>query len=117
MEHPQSLGRLIDDLELKHQPVPGEEVLGAVVLLKVREADGGVSLRSVWSDDISWMERVGMHTAAAQTEMPAAPADPWLDELPPSHPLHSVDTGPQARGDTRPGTRTDADAELGEGQG
>lgn len=110
MEEPQSLGGLIDDLDFTQSPAPGEEVLGAVVLLKVRDGDGEVSLRSMWSDDLGWLERVGMHTVAAQSELPAAAQDDdtWLDEQGGFGPLHAVDTGPDAIGDSRPGARHDA---------
>lgn len=101
-----SLGHLIDGLDFAHGPAEREEVLGAVVLLKVRDAEGGVGLRSLWSDDLDWLERLGMHTVAAQAELPAdAPdEDTWLDEERGFPPLHGVDTGPGA-GDSRPGSR------------
>ncbi len=109
MQDPRSIGALIDDLDFRQWPPPDEEVLGAVVLLKIRNQDGEVSLRSMWSDDLGWLERVGMHTVAAQTELPSSRAEPWLDEDdPPAPGLHAVDTGPEARGDSRPGTRRDA---------
>ena len=59
---PQPLGRLIDSLGVEHRPV---------------EADGRISMRSAWSPGLSWMERVGMHQAAAQADLPARPADRW----------------------------------------
>ncbi len=77
MTDPQPLGRLIDSLGVEHRPEEGELVLGAVVLMKVMEADGRVSMRSAWSPGLSWMERVGMHQAAAQTDMPVRPSGRW----------------------------------------
>lgn len=77
MSDPKPLGRLIDSLGVEHRPEEGELVLGAVVLLKVMEADGQVSMRSAWSPGLSWMERVGMHQAAAHTDMPQRPEGRW----------------------------------------
>lgn len=70
MPDPQPIGRLIDSLGVEHRPEDGELVLGAVVLLKVMEPDGEVSMRSAWSPGLSWMERVGMHRAAAEADLP-----------------------------------------------
>jgi len=70
-QRPQPLGRLVDSLGVEHRPHEGELVLGAVVLLKVMEPDGEVSMRSAWSPGLSWMERVGMHQAAVQTDLPS----------------------------------------------
>ncbi len=97
MEQQESLGRLVDDLEFTQEPRPGEEVLSAIVMLKVRDADGEIGLRSLWTDDLGWLERVGMHTVAAQAELPAD--DTWVDDEPEFAPLRSVGTGPQALGD------------------
>ena len=81
----QPIGRLIDSLGVEHRPEEGELVLGAVVLLKVMEPGGEVSMRSAWSPGLSWMERVGMHEAAARADLPqqgwtAAPAQDPADE-------------------------------------
>lgn len=76
MPEPQPIGRLVDSLGVEHRPADGELVLGAVVLLKVMEPDGEVSMRSAWSPGLSWMERVGMHQAAAQSELPQRGAVP-----------------------------------------
>lgn len=114
MKEAQSIGHLIDDLDFTQWPAPEEEVLGAVVLLKVRGPDGDVALRSMWSDDLGWLERVGMHTVAAQSEVPSSDHDDeWLDDDYAFGSLHSVDTGPEAIGDTRPGARQDAHAARG----
>jgi hypothetical protein len=34
-------------------------------------------MRSAWSPGLSWMERVGMHQAAAQTDLPVRPSGQW----------------------------------------
>ncbi|MCL8026143.1 hypothetical protein [Nocardioides bruguierae] len=80
MSERQPMGRLIDSLGVEHRPEQGELVLGAVVLLKVMEPDGEVSMRAAWSPGLSWMERVGMHQAAAAADMPDRPADVWGSE-------------------------------------
>ena len=77
MSDAQPLGRLVDSLGVEHRPEEGELVLGAVVLMKVMETDGTISMRSAWSPGLSWMERVGMHQAAAQTDLPARPSARW----------------------------------------
>lgn len=67
----QPVGRLLDSLGVEHRQVDGELVLGAVVLLKVMAPDGEVSMRAAWSPGMSWMERVGMHQAAVEADLPA----------------------------------------------
>lgn len=79
MSEQEPLGGLIDSLGLRHQPEDGELIAGAVVLLKVIDRDGEVSMRSVWSSGLSWMERVGMHRAAEQTELPPRGAGGWVE--------------------------------------
>lgn len=71
----QPVGPLLDSLGVQREVVDGELVVGAVVLLKVLEADGTVSMRSAWSPGLSWMERVGMHSSAAQVDMPGREQD------------------------------------------
>jgi hypothetical protein len=34
-------------------------------------------MRSAWSPGLSWMERVGMHNAAAQADLPVRPQERW----------------------------------------
>lgn len=70
MAQRQPVGPLLDSLGVEREVVEGELVVGAVVLLKVLEDDGTVTLRSAWSPGMSWIERVGMHTAAAETDLP-----------------------------------------------
>ena len=49
----------------------GELVSDALVLLKVIDAEGGVRLRVINSDGMSWLERLGMLTAAEHLERPS----------------------------------------------
>ena len=62
------LGRQLDDLGVAHVPRADEQVRGAVVLLKVTDDDGNVSLRAVWSPGLSWLERIGMLREAERAE-------------------------------------------------
>lgn len=62
------LGEVVDSLGVTHQPEPGEQVQGAMVLLKVVDDDGHVALRAVWSGGLSWLERVGMLREAERAE-------------------------------------------------
>lgn len=120
MDETPSLGRLIDSLGFTQEPRPDEDVVGAIVLLKVRDPDGGVGLRSLWTDDLGWLERVGMHTVAAQAELPSSEddEDTWLDEETSYAPLRSVETGPDALGEgaatARGATAERRDTGLGE---
>ena len=73
---PQASGRLrrrplggdLDGLGISHAPEPDEQIRGAVVLLKVVDDDGNVSLRAVWSPGLSWLERIGMLREAERAE-------------------------------------------------
>lgn len=109
MEQHTSLGRLVDGLAFTQEPRPDEEVLSAIVMLKVRDEEGEVGLRSLWTDDLGWLERVGMHTVAAQAELPAD--DTWVDDEPEFAPLRSIETGPDALGDaaTEPAVNSPAE--------
>ena len=64
------IGNLIDSLGVTREPVDGELIAGAVVLLKTVDADGDVGLSIAWSDGMSWIERVGMLHVAREVEMP-----------------------------------------------
>lgn len=64
------IGNLLDSLGVQHCPTDGELVSAAVVLLKVIDDDGRVSMRMAWSDGMSWIERLGMLAAATATETP-----------------------------------------------
>ncbi len=66
----QELGELIDQLGVRQQIDPDENVCGAVVLLTVEEPDGHVSLRCAWSEGMTWIERIGVLRAAERAELP-----------------------------------------------
>jgi hypothetical protein len=71
------LGELIDQLGVRQQLDPEENVCGAVVLLTVEEPDGHLSLRCAWSEGMTWIERIGMLRAAERAELPADGAHDW----------------------------------------
>lgn len=71
------LGELLDAMGVTHEVGPGERVCGAVVLLEVEEPDGHVSLRCSWSEDMTWVERIGLLRAAERAELPADGAHAW----------------------------------------
>ena len=71
------LGSIIDDMGVALQVQPDEQVCGAVVLLTVEEPDGHLSVRCAWSDDMSWVERVGLLRVAERAELPADGARDW----------------------------------------
>lgn len=70
MSTSQPIGDLLDSLGVTHRPKDGELIAGAVVLLKVIDADGQVSMRFTCSDGMAWIERLGMLTAAAAIATP-----------------------------------------------
>ncbi|GHJ59152.1 hypothetical protein NOK12_16700 [Nocardioides sp. OK12] len=69
------IGDLLDSLGICHHPEPGELIAGAVVLLKVIDEDGDVSVRQVTSDGLNWLERMAMLRVAELTERPEFEAD------------------------------------------
>lgn len=71
------LGELIDQLGVRQQIDPDENVCGAVVLLTVEEPDGHVSLRCAWSEGMTWIERIGVLRAAERAELPSDGAHDW----------------------------------------
>lgn len=71
MSEPIAVGPLLDALGVEHHPEDGELVECAVVLLKVIDAEGSVSLRSLCSDGVSWIERIGLLQAALTVELPS----------------------------------------------
>ena len=77
MHQRQQLGELIDSLGVAQRLADDELVEGAVVLLKVVDDDGEVTLRAAWSDGMSWIERIGMLRAAERCELPAEGANSW----------------------------------------
>lgn len=79
MSEAQPVGDLLDSLGVKHSPNEGEIISDAVVLMKVIDADGRVSLRTAWSDGMSWIERIGMLRAAERAQLPPE-GDNWDDD-------------------------------------
>ena len=74
-----SIGQIIDNLGVDgYEPKDGELPAGAVVLLKVIDADGDVVFRCAWSDGMSWLERRGMIETARDAEV-SVPPD-YMDE-------------------------------------
>jgi hypothetical protein len=64
-----TVGQIVDGLGVDSASVqPDDLVTDAVVLLKVVNSDGGVSLYTGHSDGMSWIEKIGMLTAAARIE-------------------------------------------------
>lgn len=63
-----SVAGALDRLGVTHAHAPGEEVTGAIVLLKVVDEDGVVALHAVWSEGLSWLERIGMLREAEVAE-------------------------------------------------
>lgn len=62
----QPIGDVIDGLGITASVTEGELVAGAIVLLKVLQADGQVRLSMCHSDGLGWIERAGMlHVAEA----------------------------------------------------
>ncbi|MCX5601612.1 hypothetical protein OOK29_26020 [Streptomyces phaeochromogenes] len=68
---------MIDGLGVEARIAEGELVAGAIVLLKVLDAEGSTRLTLASSDGLGWIERVGMLRVAEATETSslAAPAD------------------------------------------
>ena len=73
------IGNLLDSLGVTHTPDDDELISGAVVLLKVVDTEGNVTLRCCFSDGMSWIERLGMLRAAEQSDL-ADLADMSADE-------------------------------------
>jgi len=65
------VGNLLDGLGVEYHPEDGELVESALVLLKVIGPDGDVSLRTLSSDGLSWIERIGMLRSAEAVELPS----------------------------------------------
>ncbi len=66
----EAIGQLLDSLGVKHELDEGDMVTDAVVITKVVRADGSVRLGLTWSEGMSWIERLGMITAAKQIDSP-----------------------------------------------
>jgi len=63
------LADLLQGMNIDYNPEPGEFTVGVVVLLKIVDEDGDVSLRSCSSDGLSWIDRTGMLRAAEAQEL------------------------------------------------
>lgn len=63
------IGNLIDGLGVTMSFEEGELVKSVVVLVTVLDPDGTTTLRSAWSDGMSWVERVGMLRVAESEEL------------------------------------------------
>ena len=62
------IDNLLNALGVEYESDPGELVACAVVLLKVIDEDGDVGLKLRCSDGMSWVERLGMLSAAMHIE-------------------------------------------------
>ena len=64
------IGDVLDSLGIKatFDAAGGELVAGAIVLLKVIDAEGDVRLSMAYSDGLSWIERAGMVHVAETME-------------------------------------------------
>jgi hypothetical protein len=65
---PRPIGDVINGLGIEATLDEGELVAGAIVLLKVIDADGDVRLSATYSDGLSWIERTGMVHVAETME-------------------------------------------------
>jgi hypothetical protein len=63
-----SVGQIVDSLGTSMSIREGDMVTDTIVIAKVVEDDGTVRLSMGWSDGMSWIERLGMLTAAMQTD-------------------------------------------------
>ncbi|MGM9380330.1 hypothetical protein [Streptomyces antibioticus] len=54
------IGDVLDAIGITATLDDGELVAGAIVLLKVIDAEGDVRLSMAYSDGLSWIERAGM---------------------------------------------------------
>jgi hypothetical protein len=66
------IGDVLDGLGITGAISDGELVAGAVVLLKVLQADGRIRLSMVHSEGLGWIERAGMLRVAEVIETGSA---------------------------------------------
>jgi hypothetical protein len=64
----QTIGHVLDALNVTARVDEGELVAGAVVLLKILQEDGDTRLSMTYSDGLGWIERVGMLRVAEVIE-------------------------------------------------
>lgn len=69
MSEPQSIGNLLDSLGLMITMGESELVSDAIVLVKVVDEEGEVTLREVGTSSLSWIERIGMLRAAENMDL------------------------------------------------
>lgn len=64
------IGTTLDNLGVRHcTSQPGELISDALVILKTVDEEGRARLTLLWSDGMSWIERVGMLRIAEQQEL------------------------------------------------
>jgi len=63
------IGDTVDGLGIEATVGPDDLVAGAIVLLKVIDAEGGSRLSLAHSDGLGWLERTGMLRHAEQLEL------------------------------------------------
>ncbi|MGW6739712.1 hypothetical protein ACWGDX_03015 [Streptomyces sp. NPDC055025] len=64
----QPVGDVLDGLGIRATVGEGDLVAGALVLLKVVEADGSTRLSLAYSEGLGWIERAGMLRVAETLE-------------------------------------------------
>jgi len=70
------VGSLVDSLGVEIRTLDdGDMVTDVLLIAKVVDAEGSVRLALAWSDGMSWIERLGMITAAQGIEMPTSSDD------------------------------------------
>jgi hypothetical protein len=73
-----TLGQILDGLGCTPTFEQDDLVESAVVVMKIVEPDGTVRLSITWSDGTSWIERLGLLTAAKHLDLPVQ-ATPFED--------------------------------------
>lgn len=63
------IGEIVDGLGVNYDDKEGDLYSAAVVILKVHTQDGSTVLRTIWSDNISWIEKIGMLKVAYESDI------------------------------------------------
>lgn len=63
------IGDVLAGLDMHTGLEPDELVAGAIVILKIVDADGTVCLRALWSDGLAVFERVGILKVALEMDV------------------------------------------------